>query len=61
MREIRCRLEIRADDTRLSPGRLTGVLMTYGERASYRAEVFEPGSLTWPDINRVIGCLTGYR
>ena len=40
-------VEVReAGDT---PGRLYGVLLTYGERATDRAEVFEPGSLTWPD------------
>ena len=48
MDEIRCAVELRADDAMASPGRLTGVLLTYGERASDRAEVFEPGSLEWP-------------
>ena len=46
--EIRCSIELRADDSLASPGRLTGTLLTYGERASDRAEVFEQGSLTWP-------------
>lgn len=48
MDEIRCAVELRADDDMASPGRLTGTLMRYGERASDRAEVFEPGSLEWP-------------
>ena len=39
--EIRCKVELREDDTRQSPGRLTGVLLTYGERASDRPELFE--------------------
>ena len=49
MSEIRCSIELRADDNLQSPGRLTGTLLTYGERAKDRAEVFEPGALRWPD------------
>ena len=48
MHEIRCRIECRADDTRQSPGRLYGRLLTYGERAADRPEVFTPGALSWP-------------
>ena len=54
MDEIRCRVEIREDDTRQSPGRLTGVLLTYGERAADRAELFEDGALYWRDSGIVI-------
>ena len=54
MDEVRCRLEIREDDSRRGPGRLHGVLLTYGERAGDRPEVFEPGSLTWPEDGIVI-------
>ena len=46
--EIRCSVELRADETRQSPGRLFGTLLTYGERAGDRAELFEPGALSWP-------------
>ena len=47
--EIRCSVELRADDSMQSPGRLFGTLLTYGERAAGgRSEVFEPGSLEWP-------------
>ena len=49
MDEIRCAIELRADDSRESPGRIVGTLVTYGERASDRPELFEAGSLTWPD------------
>lgn len=49
-REIRARIEYRADDTRESPGRIHGTLLTYGRRAATRNEVFLPGSLSWaPD------------
>ena len=34
---------------RRSPGRLVGTVLTYGERASDRAEIFETGALTWPE------------
>ena len=43
--EIRCKVELREDDTLSSPGRLTGTLLTYGERASDRPELFERGSI----------------
>ena len=42
-----CELECRADESRTSPGRVHGVLLSYGSRARDRAEVFEPGALTW--------------
>ena len=45
--EIRCALEIREDTETRGPGRLTGVLMPYGVKASDRPEMFEAGSLTW--------------
>ena len=48
-RELRCAIELRADETRQSPGRVVGTLVTYGKRASDRAEMFAAGSLTWPD------------
>lgn len=49
MDEIRCRVEVREDESRLSPGRIVGTLITYGERASDRPELFEAGALSWPD------------
>ena len=49
MREVRCNVELRADDSRQSPGRIVGVLLTYGQRASDRAEVFREGALTWDE------------
>ena len=48
MDELRCALELRADDSMTSPGRLTGVLLTYGERASTRSETFAQDALKWP-------------
>ena len=42
-------VEFRADQTRESVGRLVGTVATYGERARDRPEVFDAGSLVWPD------------
>ena len=42
------------DETRQSPGRLTGTLLTYETRAGDRPEVFESGALQWPDGGIVI-------
>lgn len=52
--EIRCSIELRADASRESPGRIVGTLLTYGERASDRAEVFEAGALSWPENGIVL-------
>ena len=48
MRLISCAVEYRSDETRRSPGRIFGTLLTYGERAADRPEVFAPGALSWP-------------
>lgn len=47
-------LEFRADDSRTGPGRLTGVLMTYGEQAGDRRELFDPDSLYWRESGILI-------
>ena len=49
MSEFRCAIEYRVDDTRESPGRIVGTLLTFGERAADRPEVFAPNSLTFAD------------
>ena len=54
MAEIRCKIEVREDEERLSPGRLYGVVMRYNTRATDRAEVFEVGSLSWPESGIVL-------
>ena len=52
--EIRCKVSCEEDRTRSGPGRLTGTLLTYGERATDRAELFERGALTWPSDGVVL-------
>ncbi len=54
MNEIRFAVELREDQSRLSPGRLTGVILNYNEMASDRRELFETDSLTWPAEGIVI-------
>ena len=47
-------LEFRADETRESPGLLSGVLMSYGTRANDRPEMFEQGAFHWRDTGIII-------
>ena len=54
MNEIRCRIELRADETRQSPGRIVGELLTYGARALDRPETFAPDALSWPEDGIVL-------
>ena len=49
MDEIRCSIEVRADESRQSPGQLYGIVMKYNTRAQDRPELFEPGALKWPE------------
>ena len=46
--ELFAKIQFAEDDTRQGPGRITGTLLTYGERASDRPMVFDRG-LYWPD------------
>ena len=49
MDRIDCEIRFEEDATRETPGRLRGVLMTYGEKAKDRPELFTAGALHWPD------------
>ena len=42
------------DTTRESPGFIRGVLVTYGEQAKDRPDLYEQDSLTWPDRGIVL-------
>ena len=44
-----CEVRFQEDPERLSPGRLSGTLLTYETRASDRSELFARGALHWPD------------
>ena len=52
--EIRCSIELRADDSRQSPGRLCGVLMEYETRARSRRVMFSKNSLSWPESGIIL-------
>ena len=52
--EIRCTVSCEEDRTRSGPGRIVGRILTYGERATDRAELFERGALTWPAAGVVL-------
>ena len=54
MEELRCALELRADDSRQSPGRLYGVLLEYEKRAVDRPELFGMGALYWPRMGIIL-------
>ena len=54
MDEIRCALEWREDESRQSPGTLSGILLVYEKRASDRPEMFSRGALYWPDTGIII-------
>ena len=49
-----CEIRFEEDETKQSPGRLSGTLLTYGQRAGDRPEVFAAGALTWPEKGIVI-------
>ena len=55
--EIRCAVELRADDTRQGPGRLVGRILRYGERALDRAELFEAGAFDLDAIKAAGGVI----
>ena len=46
---LTCEIRYSEDETRQSPGRLTGTLLTYEVRAADRPEIFRRGSLRWPE------------
>ena len=46
---ITCEVRFQEDETRESPGRLVGTLLTYGERASDRPETFDPWGALFPE------------
>ena len=47
-------MEYREDESRLSPGLLTGVLMTYGAKARNLNEIFEQDAFHWREDGIVI-------
>lgn len=54
MDNLLCEVRFEEATDRLSPGRLTGTLLTYEVRARDRAELFARGALSWPEHGIVI-------
>ena len=54
METINCEIRYVEDESRQSPGRLRGTLITYEERALDRPEIFARGAVTWPENGIVI-------
>ena len=54
MEILKCEIRLAEDESRLSPGRLTGTLLTYETRASDRPELFARGALHWPENGIII-------
>ena len=54
LNEIVCEIRYAEDETRGSPGRLTGTLLTYEREANDRPEIFTRGALAWPESGIVI-------
>ena len=54
MPNLLCEVRFQEDESRQSPGRLVGTLMTYGERASDRPEMCDPGALYFPPTGLVV-------
>ena len=48
MENLTCEIRYSEDESRETPGRLVGTLITYGEQARDRREMFEVGSLRFP-------------
>ncbi len=51
---LTCEVRFAEDETRQSPGRLVGTLLTYGEKASDRPETFDPGALYFPPSGIIV-------
>ena len=54
MDTLTCEIRFAEDPSRMSPGRLTGTLLTYETRAGDRPELFARGALHWPENGIVI-------
>lgn len=52
--EFYAAIQFAEDETRQGPGRLTGTLVTYGEKAGDRDVVFAEDSLHWPEAGVVL-------
>ena len=54
MEQLTCEIRYSQDDTRQTPGRVTGTLIVYETRAGDRPELFERDAIHWPELGIVI-------
>ena len=54
MPELLCEIRLQEDETKTTPGRLVGTLLTYETRASDRRELFKRGAIHWPESGLVV-------
>ena len=54
MEQLTCEIRYSKDESRQTPGRVTGTLIVYEKRAGDRPELFERDAIHWPDQGIVI-------
>ena len=54
MDTLLCEVRFTEDETKATPGRLVGTLLTYEKRASDRRELFRRGAIHWPETGLVV-------
>ena len=54
MEQLTCEIRYSQDESRQTPGRVTGTLIVYEKRAGDRPELFERNSIHWPEQGIVI-------
>ena len=52
--QLTCEIRYSQDETRQTPGRVTGTLIVYEKRAGDRPELFERDAIHWPELGIVI-------
>ena len=54
MEQLTCEIRYSQDESRQTPGRVTGTLIVYEKRAGDRPELFERDAIHWPEQGIVI-------
>ena len=54
MEQLACEIRFSKDESRQTPGRVTGTLIVYEKRAGDRPELFERDAIHWPELGIVI-------
>ena len=54
MEQLTCEIRYSQDESRQTPGRVTGTLIVYEKRAGDRPELFERDAIHWPKLGIVI-------